>query len=469
MIAKISMGFNIIGGMGLKEPVQELQNALSFNFYANTEIYDERATSTDKESVKKLDKLVASKFAATQPTVKPPLNVQQPKKGQSTIGVLGEGNNIDYQNLFDELDANLQSYIESYFNYMSGIQQQNNMGIVQLVNKSVNYDKGNLANLTTPKETFIYGKPSNPEKLISDLVNQVSKDVKKREDPIMKPLNDGPPEFKNKVLREVEEKLRTEVEKRTSEISNAVTQQINTFVTNQQNLDYTFRKMDVVCNKLDGYLLQTNNPTVYDLSGDTFFAAVTNNQSINYLYLSDTAPSAQISSCYTTLKEFDTWAKSNLNRPETYDDKNNTLNWDKTSPSDVSGNFTTPEECRFYLAMSPIITDPTKKDSLITALTNGPEVKEEPSIIPVIRVIVNNLETTFNNFYNSEKKYFDDLKVSNVYKTITTYVLPKIPSAVSSVTPPTSNVESKTKIIKDLYASQNLNTDSTFNGKVTFN
>ena len=270
-------------------------------------------------------------------------------------------------------------------------------------------------------------------------------------------------------MREVEEKLRTEVEKRTSEISNEVTQQINTFVTNQQNLDYTFRKMDVVCNKLDGYLLQTNNPTVYDLSGDTFFAAVTNNQSINYLYLSDAAPSAQISSCYTTLKEFDKWAKSNLNRPETYDDKNNTLNWDKTTPSDVSGNFTKNEECRFYLAMSKILTDPSKRTVLIDALTNGPEVKDEPTIIPVIREIVNNLGTSFNNFYNAEKKYFDDLKVSDVYKTITTYVLPTIPSVVSSVTPPTTNVESKTKIIKDLYASQNLNTDSTFNGKVTFN
>jgi hypothetical protein len=119
--------------------------------------------------------------------------------------------------------------------------------------------------------------------------------------------------------------------------------------------------------------------------------------------------------------------------------------------------------------MSQILTDPSKRTVLIDALTNGPEVKDEPTIIPVIREIVNNLGTSFNNFYNAEKKYFDDLKVSDVYKTITTYVLPTIPSVVSSVTPPTTNVESKTKIIKDLYASQNLNTDSTFNGKVTFN
>ena len=42
--------------MGLKEPVDQLQNALSFNYYANTEIYDERATWTEDTSA--LDKMV---------------------------------------------------------------------------------------------------------------------------------------------------------------------------------------------------------------------------------------------------------------------------------------------------------------------------------------------------------------------------------------------------------------------------
>ena len=59
MLAKITLAFKIIGGMGLKEPVQELQNALSFNYYANTEIYDERATATEDTS--KLDKYVVEK------------------------------------------------------------------------------------------------------------------------------------------------------------------------------------------------------------------------------------------------------------------------------------------------------------------------------------------------------------------------------------------------------------------------
>ena len=42
------MSFFFIGGQGLKEPVNRLQNALSFNYYANTEVYDERSVVTEQ-------------------------------------------------------------------------------------------------------------------------------------------------------------------------------------------------------------------------------------------------------------------------------------------------------------------------------------------------------------------------------------------------------------------------------------
>jgi hypothetical protein len=46
MIANITLQVSFIGGQGLERPVEKLQNALSSNFFANTEIYDERAQST---------------------------------------------------------------------------------------------------------------------------------------------------------------------------------------------------------------------------------------------------------------------------------------------------------------------------------------------------------------------------------------------------------------------------------------
>ena len=42
MIANVNISFKYIGGSGLRKYVNELQNALSFNFYANADIYDDR-------------------------------------------------------------------------------------------------------------------------------------------------------------------------------------------------------------------------------------------------------------------------------------------------------------------------------------------------------------------------------------------------------------------------------------------
>jgi outer membrane protein OmpA-like peptidoglycan-associated protein len=57
MIADVTLQITFIGGQGLKEPVAKLQNALSSNFYANTEIYDYRAEATrDKDEVGKMIK-----------------------------------------------------------------------------------------------------------------------------------------------------------------------------------------------------------------------------------------------------------------------------------------------------------------------------------------------------------------------------------------------------------------------------
>ena len=43
MIASITMQFNFIGGSDLQGPIERLQNAVSFNYYANTGVYDNRS------------------------------------------------------------------------------------------------------------------------------------------------------------------------------------------------------------------------------------------------------------------------------------------------------------------------------------------------------------------------------------------------------------------------------------------
>jgi hypothetical protein len=47
MLADVNMSIEIIGGQSLQGPINRLQNAMSYNFYANTEMYDPRADSIE--------------------------------------------------------------------------------------------------------------------------------------------------------------------------------------------------------------------------------------------------------------------------------------------------------------------------------------------------------------------------------------------------------------------------------------
>ena len=54
MMAKISMQIKIIGGSDISAPIKRLQNAVSFNYYANTSIYDDRSDTAQYDEVAKI-------------------------------------------------------------------------------------------------------------------------------------------------------------------------------------------------------------------------------------------------------------------------------------------------------------------------------------------------------------------------------------------------------------------------------
>ena len=64
MMADVTMRFTFIGGSSLAGPISRLQNALSFNMYANTEVYDDRAELADYD-----DDGNITKFAPFNPSV----------------------------------------------------------------------------------------------------------------------------------------------------------------------------------------------------------------------------------------------------------------------------------------------------------------------------------------------------------------------------------------------------------------
>jgi len=88
MIANVSMNFKYIGGQGLEAPVSELQNALSNNFFANTEMYNNRSikTTTDEQKPLADEQEIILELEAQQAAA-----VQGESQGNNTEGTSTDG------------------------------------------------------------------------------------------------------------------------------------------------------------------------------------------------------------------------------------------------------------------------------------------------------------------------------------------------------------------------------------------
>lgn len=120
MIAKVTCQIAFIGGQGLSKPVDRLQNALSSNFFANTEIFDERSISTGSKIDGKEEELFRKAFLEDlrdgflNPDKTPEQPVQGPVKGKHIGEFVKETSGISYGGLVDDVFENNKNYYESY-------------------------------------------------------------------------------------------------------------------------------------------------------------------------------------------------------------------------------------------------------------------------------------------------------------------------------------------------------------------
>jgi hypothetical protein len=121
MIANVQLQVNFIGGHGLEKPVERLQNALSSNFYANTEMYDPRATATEdrtqfyKQNFTKefLDSINKEGNLSVTANPKDTLTTTDSVIQGSYIGT--PGNSLDYTKFIDKSNESVYYLTESYF------------------------------------------------------------------------------------------------------------------------------------------------------------------------------------------------------------------------------------------------------------------------------------------------------------------------------------------------------------------
>ena len=209
MLADVNMSFYFIGGQGLKEPVNRLQNALSFNYYANTEVYDDRSVVTEERD--ELNQEIWESIESNVPfgSDNRPTSEDIPTKGV-TIGTIKSDVITTYpttdsvttsgQTSFKTIMATAVTDVQNYANSITESLNQvaNTYSIDGLAyftdernysdGKTLGYFTDGFTGTTT--DTNLFGKPAEDElqNKINNLFNEIITDVNDGNSPLLKKI-----------------------------------------------------------------------------------------------------------------------------------------------------------------------------------------------------------------------------------------------------------------------------------------
>jgi len=488
MIAKITMGFNFVGGQGLKEPIDKLQNALSFNFYGNTEMYDDRADFTD-DSFKKIDADIVKSIIGEQPVVgvNDVKNNLQNEGGQ-TIGTIQDkfvgdtsqsgstattvttSGTITYQKIMDSMITAGQSYIDSVSNKTVQLVKDFNLPINTLFTSERNYYYGSTREFVNPQLISIYGKNKNMEQRLTALFNKVVSDIENENFYFIKVLKQE--DFKTSTIKQVKTNLINEVKNTQSIVQTSLTMINQELTTNQQTLTRVFRKLDIVDTKTDGFIKSDQSVKIYNISATTeVLAGSAQNNTYDELVEDYKSGTTKLYSFYNDI------LKQNGFVEKTFDLNNIELKGNGDGFVFGACPDCTNAEKRFYTAMSKIILD---KNSFLTFRSNViPEsIAQEPRggsgglrLIDVFDNEFNGRIKTYGKEHDEEVTFVDKQLTSPYKKTYNPWS-PFVANKVRKFTFDDiidGTTDQKTRL-QNLYKDGNSNTeDKTFNGKNKFN
>ena len=287
MIANVTLQFNFVGGSGLKQAVDKLQNALTFNYYANTEIYDDRADVTDT-SYKVLDKNFLNSIGAQPPAATN--NQTQNLNGQSNSSTIGtiltnfitetsENGRITYKEYMNKFVSETQTYFQNVVNKQQEILQQYNHGMMQIVTSERKYINGNV--LPNGSESIkIMGKPESMEskvnKIFKDYEDDLESNNENEMDLFIKWMENPSKNFNPKVRRQLKQNMKNFVKSKKGNFLGSATKIVQDLSIQQQNLlGYLSRANTLIYGQTlgstgtDGLQQANGNVKVYIISGTT--------------------------------------------------------------------------------------------------------------------------------------------------------------------------------------------------------
>ena len=279
MIANVTLGFNFVGGQGLANAVDRLQNALSFNYYANTEMWDERADPTDLTNLKVLSKdflqLVQQPSAPTTNQVQNTSGLGNATTiGNRTTNVItstSETGIMSYSQFMDNVLSQTQTYFQTMFNQSRGTFRQYNNAILQLWSFGNIYQQGNLiSNLSD--EVPLFGKNDSYQTSIDNIFSDMLSEIKNDNDPFLQFIASPGPDLSAKAQRIIKTNYTNYVKNKRDTYMNALAKIIQDTTYNQQNFIQYLSRINTILfingtnDGTDGYQQKNGNLVIYDLT-----------------------------------------------------------------------------------------------------------------------------------------------------------------------------------------------------------
>ena len=478
MIVKVTMSFKMIGGHGLKEPVDQLQNALSFNYYANTEIYDERSTWTD-DSWKVIDKkIIDSIEQSEQPATINNVTNQQTNDGGTTIGEIitnipvesGQTGEIAYQKIMDTIFDQTKGYIDAVPNLLEQVMLNTNQGIVQIISNDRLYSEGLInIDLDDIGSAPIYGAPNKMDNKIKEIFDKVKLEIQDQTNPIISELNTI--EWQPKDLAAVITNMTEYIDNLYPDFSSGIFTTMQELITIEQEYVQSIRKINLVADLTDGKIIDKGVPRPYSLSG-------TDKVSESTIAEDDTI----------TTTDDELWndlQKLHLLLEEYYEFLQNKRIFEPIGDDVVnffpiytyfinSGEVPTPEKT-FFLVMARILDDRTKRQEFVDSVIKGDlvNVKDPQKLKKKFENIVDDLEKEYSKELKAEEKLYKDFKKSSEFKDYSEGLDEKLypkgkTRKFTYTTVPGANKDEQSTAIKQLY-NGGPEGDETYIGKLKFN
>ena len=475
MIADVTLSFYFIGGHGLKGPVDRLQNALSFNYYANTEMYDERSVATEDTSSIDLETIEA--LGPEVPFSINDISGEDLKDGGTTIGEItskqlsNSGTSIsgviNYKSIMNDLSVKYETYRDSVGPTLQCIAESYGEIGLRMFTKDRSFINGDI----TIDNTKIFGKS---EKIADKIQYQFSESLKDVDNDVH-PLQyaeltktfSSSNSFKNKDVKKYDRKLKEIINGLQSGFESEMTVDLQTLTSYETELTRVIDKMNIINKEFDGFI-QSDETVIYDLTATTeVYPSTSYTDTLDELRGDLKIISDKLNELYDITETKVYTVNGNgfeILSPET----SNTVYQEDLSMTIMVSEFINAPSKRYYLIFYRYILNDSV--TLINELTNFVNENKFTNSEKWVTAITNNINNGLKDFQKAQSEisklfeaYENKVESTSEFKDIP-YTKDKVRefTFTNNPTPPSSDTEQ----IQKLYSGNNEGDATKWNNKV---